>query len=1310
MRIVVHRPVRTTSPVTRPAPVQLVAPPQLPQGAAGGLPIQAILPVLGAVTSMTMMLVMRGSNPVFLVVGALIFVVALTSGLIMTFTSRARATRARKQSRERYLDYLEDFRAEARTKSAGYRLAALTTDPAPQLLPQLITRPGRVWERRAGDKDFLRVRIGLGTQGWTDITAPRDPNPVQPLDPLLLASADQAAATCGLVEDMPVWVDLAPGGEVALIGPRDRTENLARAMIAQAAAFACPDDVRIAAVFAPGHAGAWTGLDHLPHCLADPTPTGLPRALVAGSLEDLAAALAGDMAARIRQAAAARHWGPGQAAATGVPRLVVFLDEHGGPAGRFPVPEPGVTYADLGIAVVHLIDDRLDEPSDVAVRVVADSGGGVVVEDLRDPARGPVAGRADPVSPALFEAIARDLAPLALTVAKTSLAPGVSDSMSAVNLLGIPEVTSLTPERAWRTRTGRDFLRVPIGTDDHGVPLLLDLKESAQLGMGPHGICVGATGSGKSELLRTLVLSLAVTHSPEDLTMILVDYKGGAAFAPYEKLAHVVGLIDNLADDPQLTRRARESIAGEVVRRQELLKRADSTASITQYRQMRLADPTLPPLPHLLLVIDEFGELLTAEPEFSELLLRIGRIGRSIGVHLLLASQRIEAGMLRGLDTHLSYWIGMRTFSEGESRAILGTPDAFRLPSAPGYAYLKVDTSVYTRFRAAYVSGPVPTPEVTTEPGEDAAVPDVRIVPPAGLPAPSATGFAELELGPPDLGHQLVDEVVARLATPSRPAPVWLPPLPRRIALGSVLDRSSADAGVMRTPIGLLDDPGRQSQEPWFLDLEARGGHIAILGAPQTGRSTFLRTVAVSLGLTHTPRQVSVYGLDLTGGGLDRIESFPHVGGVASRADRARLQRLFEELHAMIGVREALFRTHRLDSVAALRKAHAAGVLPQIVAPDVVILVDGVDPMRGEFEELDQPFTALLQRGSTFGIHVVMALTRWNELRPALQPLVGQRLELRLNDPGESTIQRVAAQVLRTSGPGRVLTSDLRYGQIALPVLDETDDDSAIGDLVAAIGARSAAAWSGPAAARIRLLPENLDPAELPDEFDQPDAIPIGLRQDTFEPACFTPGIDQHLLVFGDTQCGKTTLLAGLIRGFLARLTADELVFAVIDPRGRLAGIVPEPYLGGQANSAQSASALMGAVAQELESRSQDKTGAYPAVVVVVDDYDIIAAGGTRPLSPLLPYLPSARDLGLTVLLARPVAGAGRAVLDPVVQALRDTGGTGLVMNGERSEGPIFPKVYAEALPPGRGRLVQRGAPPRIIQIAHFDKEPSHAP
>jgi DNA segregation ATPase FtsK/SpoIIIE, S-DNA-T family len=1307
----VHRPARITRPISSDEAETIAAPPTITDGHVSGLPLQSFLPVIGALSSVIMIVVLRNSNPVFLVVGGLLLVVALIGGLAMALSHRGLASRTRRTQREHYLDFLEKLRARMRAKGREVRAAAAQLDPEPAALVELVRDPARLWERRRHHADFCNVRIGVGDRVMFSLSIPEEQNPVHPYDPIMINEANSVVAHYRVVRGMPVGVNLDGAGEIAIIGDRQSVLCAARSLILQLAALHAPDDVKIAAAFPRKAAADWTGLDLLPH-VVDPElydgPT--PARRIAASAVGLAKVLGQELADRAQFVASAKRSGI-KLPRGSHSRLVIFLDDFGRVASTIPVPDAELTLRDLGVTTVHLLSDRLHEPSDVTVRIMID-GSQAQISDARLEEDGhdvAVQGSTLDQTPVnVFESIARTLTPLRLSMSRQDEATSAQE-IDITDLLGISDITTISPDTAWQPRSPRDFLRVPIGLDDFGAPILLDLKESAHLGMGPHGICIGATGSGKSEMLRTLITALALSHPPEDLSMVLVDYKGGAAFAPFSGLPHVAGIIDNLADDPQLTERARASINGEVVRRQELLRDAGSVPSISYYRELRHQRPELPPLPHLFIVIDEFGELLTAEPDFVDLLITIGRIGRSIGVHLLLSSQRIESGKLRGLDSYLSYRIGLRTFSESESSVVLDSPDAFHLPAIPGYGYLKVDTSVYRRFRSGYVSGPV-TSTVAPVIDADAGRPQPLLLPTFnGLAKPEHADDGEQELTRPDTGRPLVAECVDRLRMPSRRVqPVWLPPLPSRLALSRALaDDESRDlsGGALLVPMGLLDNPAKQRQQAWLLDLNTGGGHIAVLGAPQSGRSTFLRTMAASVALTHTPRQVSLYGMDLSGGGLLRIEGFPHVGGVATRAHRDRLQRLLEELLGMLATRERVFRDHSIDSLASLRAAHAAGRTPELVSADVILLVDGFAQLRTEFEELEDSLVTLLLRGGSFGIHVVLSMTRWNELRMAHQPLIGTRLELRLNDPADSLIGRKLSATIRAEQPGRLLTEERLFAQVALPVLDDTDDES-MGQAIEALAARTSAGWWGPAAAPIRLLPTDISPEELPDALDEPELLPFGLRQDTMEPAFLELGVrDQHLIAFGDTRSGKTTLLRGIVRSLLERYSPDELVLAVMDIRGEIAREIAEPYLGGHATTAGEARSLSAAIAAELQKRTVDPAAklAGPRIVVVADDYDILASGGTEPLKPLLPYLPSARDLRLHVLLTRPVAGSSRAMYDVAMQTLRDTGGSSLILSGERSEGQILPHVYAEQMVPGRGRFVRRGERPRIVQVANFE-------
>jgi S-DNA-T family DNA segregation ATPase FtsK/SpoIIIE len=386
-----------------------------------------------------------------------------------------------------------------------------------------------------------------------------------------------------------------------------------------------------------------------------------------------------------------------------------------------------------------------------------------------------------------------------------------------------------------------------------------------------------------------------------------------------------------------------------------------------------------------------------------------------------------------------------------------------------------------------------------------------------------------------------------------------------------------------------------------------------------------------------------------------------------------------------------------------MRRRHSEGQLPELPSADVVLLVDGLGTLRTEFEDLEQPFGQLLERGGSFGIHVVVTLSRWNELRLNLQGLVGTRLELKLNDPADSQIARKLATTLRADEPGRALTDEKLFAQIALPLMEEVDDAD-IGEALERLARENAAQWGGPGAAPIRLLPEDLAPAELPDALEEPDEIPVGLRQDTMAPLTIDLAHrDPHLLVLGDARCGKTTVLRGIVQGAIDRHSAEELVVGLMDSRGELAADIPDDYLGGHATSGRQARLLAESIATELEKRAADRSASGPRILVIADDFDILSAGGAEPLRPLLPYLASARDLRLDVVVSRPVAGASRAMFDVALQGVRDTGGTALIMSGERAEGQLLPKVYAEPMVAGRGRLVRRGERPTLVQIARFE-------
>ncbi len=579
------------------------------------------------------------------------------------------------------------------------------------------------------------------------------------------------------------------------------------------------------------------------------------------------------------------------------------------------------------------------------------------------------------------------------------------------------------------------------------------------------------------------------------------------------------------------------------------------------------------------------------------------------------------------------------------------------------------------------------------------------------------------ETGPTELGV-MVDQLTG--SAPSVRS-IWLPPLPTATALDTVagpLDigpRGMRLTGAvtegrrrpLRIPVGLLDDPAKQWQGQWFLDLTTAGGHAAVIGGPQSGKTTLLRTLVLSLALTHTPREVGVYGLDLVGGGLQALSGLPHVGGVAGRADRERAARTVEEVRTMLALREDLFREHGIDSVEQLRTLHAACLLPGLASAELVLVIDGFGALRDDFDELDDAIADILKRGGGYGIHVVAGMLRWNDVRIAIQSNFGTRVELRLNDPGESSIDRKLAETLSPDEPGRILTDGKLFAQVALPRTDGIADTADLGAVLERTARTVRATWSGEVAQPVRVLPQVLEPHSLPGPAAEPTRVPIGLDQSALAPVLLDLfQHDQHLLVLGDSECGKTNLLRTVAHGLIDRYGEDELVFAVMDPRRSLRGAVPEEFNGGYAYNSKLCAGLSAGIATELEKRLPDENarledlepgnwGAGPRIVVLVDDYDVLTTAGQSPLSAFLPYIPSAADIGLHFVLTRRVAGASRGMYEPLVQGLRESGASALLMAGDRSEGQLFPGVYASQQAPGRGVFVRRGHPNRLIQTVY---------
>jgi S-DNA-T family DNA segregation ATPase FtsK/SpoIIIE len=1247
-----------------------------------------IAPIAGAGTGLVFVIAYRQTLALLIVMGAAIGIgvlVSVATAVAQALTNR----RQRLDNRRRYLDYLAAVETEIRSLIATQEERESLLFPDEDGLLELALRRERVFERRPGDPDWLEVRAGAGALPPAARVTLQDIDPLGPQpEPDLLAAGQSLVDRFQAREHAPVPVPLRDAGTLVLRGLPAVARGVARSLVLQAAVFHPPDDLGIAVLTEDATtAQAWDWIKWLPHArltttTADGDPGPEPAVAVAATEAD---GLLRDLLGS--REASGRH-------------LLVIIDgwtPQGTLARLAAVRSVMRDGPRMGVTVLCTVASPADEPGELRTRLALEPDGSAVVEVVGEAITRSPRFTAEPLREPVAVAIARRLTPLRVARDGEEVPRGaVPATSSLLDALHLGPARQIDVGRGWR-RAQDSLLRAPVGVGTEGETVELDLKELSQGGMGPHGMLIGATGSGKSELLRTLVAGLAATHPPDLLAFVLVDFKGGAAFQPMARLPHVAGIVTNLEDDPTMVERFRLAVEGEMVRRQSLFKSAGSVPDIRAYHRRRSTEPRLEPLPHLWLVVDELAELLTAHPEFDQFFEGVARLGRALGIHLLLATQGLSSGLAR-LDRHLSYRLCLRTNSVQESMLVLGSPLAAQLPLIPGVGYLKVGQGEPERFRAFLVGGPCHDAAPQRSPRVAPAVRDFSVTRPAepdDETPPAPTPSAEDQTTELDL---LVERIVSWGAEPAHP--VWVTPLPRTLSLDTVLEPHSRPLQVR---LGLADYPLRQQQRPWGIDFDGQLGHLAIVGAPRTGRSTALRTIAASFLLTHDPRAVQLYVLDM-GGSLQALAEAPHVGAVAGKADPEVARRIVRLLTRLVDQRDRELRQLGLGGIDELRRRWREQGSDDGFG-DVFLLIDNWGAATRAFEWIEEEVTALAGVGLSYGIHLVLSADRWGDIRPALRDRIPGRLQLRPIDPGDSAYDLRATRAL-TSTPGRALAPGPCQVQLALPRIDggdrAVDADTAFRDLVAGH------ALPGPTAPAVPLLPLTvpLDGLDWAD-WRRRGEIPLGIGDTDLRPVPFDllSRDSQHLVVCGDSRCGKTSFLRSLMPAMTHVLSPDEVRFFLIDVRRSLLDAVPETYVGGHAMTVSAVGTVVenlrellaqrlpppGASRRDLAERRHIQG---PELVLVVDDDDIVDSSMLRPL---VQTVPVAWDMKFHIVLARrPVSPD----YDSLGSALASQGAVGIEMS-EAERCLFVPRPVT--LPPGRAHLVVRGQP-TLVQLIHAEE------
>lgn len=1153
-----------------------------------------------------------------------------------------------------------------------------------------------LWTTRPEHEFFMQTSFGLGTMPSRNRvivpSARKGRNE-------FLHQVEQLAARFKMIDRVPVVADLRRAGGIGVAGPAPIRDDVARAVVLRLLATHAPGELNVCAFVSPSSLPDWEWIKWTPH-VSDPQSLIGEQHLadsVASSatlLDGIEGMIATRLTARKDSGGLRGSYDPSKPVEVPSPAvpsvLVVVLDDAAADRGRLNrLAEIG---PDVGVHVLWSAPALNRLPAACRSFVVLNeadasfSAGNVRTGEM-------VADVEPDFLPAdVAKRLGRIMAPVVDAGFIQTDDTNLPRSESYVNLTGREllddpdwvierwkQNQSLTPRGPdapavpERRRAGN--LRAVIGRGADGDLLTLDLRTE-----GPHALVGGTTGSGKSEFLQSWVLGMAAANSPDRLTFLFVDYKGGSAFAECVDLPHSVGIVTDLT--PHLVRRALTSLRAELHYRERLLQQKDKAKDLMALE--RTGDPDTPP--SLIIVVDEFAALVNEVPAFVDGVVDVAQRGRSLGLHLILATQR-PAGVIKdNLRANTPLRIALRMADIDDSRDVLEDPMAAHFdPSIPGRAAVKTGPGRIRIFQTGYAGG-----HTTNEP----EVPRIEVAElgfgheepweaPEPTPEEAARIKAErdrIESSATDIAR-IVDTLgsAAERAGVPEPRKPWLPELARLYNLEH-FPKTHTDA---KLPLGVVDDPAHQSQPAIHFVPDA--GNLAIFGSTGSGKSVALRTIAAAASFTSQGGPTHIYALDFGSGALQMLEPLPHVGAVISGDDDERVFRLIRMLRSVVDDRLRRYADARSGSIAEYREISGRRDEPRIL-----LLVDGIGPFREKYEfgsvqysSIFNAFAQIAADGRALGVHIVMTADRPNALPTSIASTIQQRIVLRMATEEEYVLLGVPKDILGpTSPPGRAIIDDR---EMQLLLLGASSNVAVQSRELATLGAamRGAGVKSPPT---IRRLPEQIWLRELPEAVAERPVI--GVDDATLGPA--TIELRGALMVAGPPGSGKTTTVNTISRA-IARGRPDVRVISLA-PRRTAVSKPP-----GLFRSAVGAEEVAAAVPDLVPLLNDESSGHLYAVLIE----NVTEFSGTDAEFPLDELIKAAVRAGHFVLGESETSTWGQAWT--LAQSFK-AGGRGILLMPTDTDGDMLlstnlGRINRRDFPPGRAMVVKSGRGEKV-QIA----------
>ena len=979
-----------------------------------------------------------------------------------------------------------------------------------------------LWNRNTSHNDFLFLRLGTGSCPFQcTLISPQKKFSV--LEDELLAKSFELCDKFKQLKDVPLGIDLKDKSLIGIVGrSKERSVSIMRSLVVQTAANICYTDVKMVFLFdgsTPTDLAAWSFAKWIPHVWS---PDHKFRYFAAnkGERSEVCFSLANTLRSR------AEGNGSSLEAGKGMPHYIVFVSSpellEGMPVAKYLLDPHG----NLGVTTI-LLAERFEQLPNNCVDIIESDNEFSGFFNIGHDAETRIYIDFDFVSPDAAERFARSISAVEVQEAESS--GEVPESLSFLDMYQVGTLDDLNIPDRWAKNRTYETLGVPIGQKSGGETLYLDIHERFH---GPHGLVAGTTGSGKSEILQTYILSLAVNFSPNDVAFFLIDFKGGGMANLFSNLPHMAGYISNLSGNQ--IHRAMVSIKSENRRRQELFCEC-GVNHIDQYTRLIKNGEVSTPIPHLFIIIDEFAELKRSEPEFMGELISVAQVGRSLGVHLILATQKPSGTVDDNIWSNTRFKLCLRVQNKQDSNDVLHKPDAAYLTQV-GRCYLQVgNDEIYELFQSGW-SGAVYHNDPSVEERVVAQMWDH-----IGRSATSGANRKALHSeGRETTQLAALVEHLAAIADTSladqKRFRLWLPILSQEIYLFDIFKERSfnGEAWPIRTsetslsvPVGVYDDPANQAQAPLVIDL-AENGHVVICGSALSGKSAFVQTLLFALVHKYSPEYINIYILDYSNHLLEPFSGLAHVGGTVFDTQADQTEKLFVLLSHMIAER---------------KKKFSGGSYTQYVktsgrnVPYILVVVDNYANFREKTEnKYESDLIKIAREGANYGIYLIVTAGGFGtgdlqnriaeNFRSVICLEMGDRFKysevLRINHLDIFPEGNIKGRGLANVG-GRILEF-----QTALSI--GASDDYQRSEKLKVCFSEMNRVWTGRYARRIPTIPQN----PVWDDFLQcitegspsaaPD-IPFAWNEKDATIACVDLSKTYCWLILGQARTGKTNLL-----------------------------------------------------------------------------------------------------------------------------------------------------------------------------------------